>query len=103
MARVVRPGGRVVILEITTPERPPMSWFYSVWFFRLVPLLGTLAGHRDAYSYLPESVRRFPTAPALAGLMHGLGLREVHYLLLAGGIVAVHGATVPESKAGAGQ
>ena len=54
MARVVRPGGRVVILEITTPRRPPLSWFYAVWFDRIVPLLGTVAGDRDAYTYLPE-------------------------------------------------
>ena len=54
MARVVRPGGRVVILEITTPRRPPLSWFYSIWFDRIVPLLGRLAGDRDAYSYLPD-------------------------------------------------
>jgi demethylmenaquinone methyltransferase / 2-methoxy-6-polyprenyl-1,4-benzoquinol methylase len=94
MARVVRPGGRVVLLEITAPRRPPLSWFYSLWFFRLVPLLGAVAGQRDAYSYLPESVRGFPAAPALAKLMQDLGLREISYLLLAGGIVAVHAATV---------
>ena len=96
MARVVRPGGRVVILEITTPRRPPLSWFYAVWFDRIVPLLGTLAGDRDAYTYLPNSVRRFPPAEGLAALMHAAGLREVRYLLLAGGIIAIHSATVPE-------
>jgi demethylmenaquinone methyltransferase/2-methoxy-6-polyprenyl-1,4-benzoquinol methylase len=95
MARVVRPGGRVVLLEITAPTRPPLSWFYSIWFFRLVPLLGALAGQSDAYSYLPESVRSFPAAPELAKLMHDVGLREISYLLLAGGIIAVHAATVP--------
>jgi demethylmenaquinone methyltransferase/2-methoxy-6-polyprenyl-1,4-benzoquinol methylase len=94
MARVVRPGGRVVVLEITTPTRPPLSWFYRFWFDRLVPLLGSVAGDHDAYSYLPESVRRFPPAPELAELMHRLGLREIRYLLLAGGIVAIHAGTV---------
>jgi demethylmenaquinone methyltransferase/2-methoxy-6-polyprenyl-1,4-benzoquinol methylase len=94
MARVVRPGGRVVLLEITAPRRPPLSWFYSIWFFRLVPLLGAVAGQRDAYSYLPESVRRFPAAPELARLMYDVGLREVTYLLLAGGIIAIHAGTV---------
>ena len=94
MARVVRPGGRVVLLEITAPMRPPLSWFYSLWFFRLVPLLGALAGQGDAYSYLPESVRNFPAAPALAKLMDDLGLREISYVLLAGGIIAIHAATV---------
>jgi demethylmenaquinone methyltransferase / 2-methoxy-6-polyprenyl-1,4-benzoquinol methylase len=94
MARVVRPGGRVVILEITTPRRPPLSWFYAVWFDRVVPLLGAAAGDHDAYTYLPDSVRRFPPAAELAALMHGVGLREVRYLLLAGGIIAIHSATV---------
>jgi demethylmenaquinone methyltransferase/2-methoxy-6-polyprenyl-1,4-benzoquinol methylase len=96
MTRVARPGGRVVILEITTPRRPPLSWFYSIWFDRLVPLLGTFAGDRAAYSYLPDSVRRFPGAPELAGLMHEVGLRDVRFLLLAGGIIAVHVGTVPD-------
>jgi demethylmenaquinone methyltransferase / 2-methoxy-6-polyprenyl-1,4-benzoquinol methylase len=96
MARVVRPGGHVVILEITTPQRPPLSWFYGVWFDRIVPMLGAVAGDRDAYSYLPQSVRRFPPAPKLAELMHDVGLRQVRYLLMAGGIVAVHSGTVSE-------
>lgn len=94
MARVVRPGGRVVILEITTPQRPPLSWFFAVWFDRIVPLLGTAAGDRDAYTYLPSSVRRFPPAHELAALMHDVGLRDVRYLLLAGGIIAIHSGTV---------
>ena len=95
MARVVRPGGRVVILEITTPRRPPLSWFYSVWFDRVVPLLGTAAGDRDAYTYLPDSVRRFPPAHELAGVMDRAGLTEIRYLLLAGGIIAIHSGSVP--------
>ena len=77
MARVVRPGGRVVILEITTPQRPPLNWFYAVWFDRIVPLLGTLAGDRDAYSYLPELRAPLPAgATELAALMHRAGLRD---------------------------
>jgi demethylmenaquinone methyltransferase / 2-methoxy-6-polyprenyl-1,4-benzoquinol methylase len=94
MARVARPGGRVVILEITTPARPPLSWFYSIWFDRLVPLFGRIAGQREAYSYLPASVRRFPPAPALAGLMRDAGLEDVTYVTLAGGIVAIHAGRV---------
>jgi demethylmenaquinone methyltransferase/2-methoxy-6-polyprenyl-1,4-benzoquinol methylase len=93
MVRVVRPGGRVVILEITSPRRPPLKWFYAVWFDRIVPLLGTLAGDRDAYTYLPSSVRRFPPAEELAALMHEAGLRDVRYLILAGGIIAIHSGT----------
>ncbi len=94
MARVVRPGGRVVILEITTPVRPPLSWFFAVWFDRIVPLLGALAGDRDAYTYLPTSVRRFPPADELAALMDRVGLSEIRYLILSGGIIAIHSATV---------
>lgn len=100
MARVVRPGGRVAILEITTPRRPPLSWFYSIWFFRIVPLLGVLTRDRQAYSYLPDSVRRFPAAPALAQLMTDAGLTSVHYTLLAGGIVAIHVGRVADETGG---
>jgi len=94
MARVVRPGGRVVILEITTPQRPPLSWFYAAWFDRAVPALGRLAGDPDAYSYLPSSVRRFPGPRELAATMAGCGLREVRWILTAGGIIALHAGTV---------
>ncbi len=97
LRRVVRPGGTVAILEITTPERPPLAWFYSVWFDRIVPLLGKAGGESDAYSYLPESVRSFPPARELAALMDRAGLGDVRYTLLAGGIVAIHRGTVPAS------
>ena len=90
MARVLKPGGRAVILEITQPRRRPLSTFYSLWFDRLVPLLGTLAGDRDAYAYLPESVRRFPSPEGLAAMMAGVRLERIRYLLLAGGIIAIH-------------
>jgi demethylmenaquinone methyltransferase/2-methoxy-6-polyprenyl-1,4-benzoquinol methylase len=90
MARVVKPGGRVVVLEITTPTRPPLSHFFRLWFDRAVPALGRLAGDRDAYSYLPDSVRRFPGPEGLAAAMWGCGLRQVRYLVTAGGIIAIH-------------
>jgi demethylmenaquinone methyltransferase / 2-methoxy-6-polyprenyl-1,4-benzoquinol methylase len=95
MVRVVRPGGSVVVLEITTPRRPPLSTFFSLWFDRVVPLLGRVAGDADAYNYLPQSVRRFPGPEALAGLMWDAGLRDVRYVLTAGGIIALHVGTVP--------
>lgn len=95
MARVVRPGGRVVVLEITTPTRPPLSSFLELWFDHLVPALGRLAGDPDAYSYLPSSVRRFPDPEALAGVMWDGGLRDVRYVLTAGGIIALHSGQVP--------
>jgi demethylmenaquinone methyltransferase / 2-methoxy-6-polyprenyl-1,4-benzoquinol methylase len=91
MARVVRPGGRVVVLEITTPQRPPLSWFFRLWFDRIVPGLGRLAGDPDAYTYLPSSVRRFPGPEELAGELVAAGLEDVRWVLTAGGIIAIHG------------
>jgi len=116
MARVVRPGGRVVVLEITTPTRPPLSHFYRLWFDHIVPALGAGAaraealaarlgssagggGIADAYTYLPNSVKRFPEPPALAAELVRSGLSGVEYLLLAGGIVAIHAGTVPAGGA----
>jgi demethylmenaquinone methyltransferase/2-methoxy-6-polyprenyl-1,4-benzoquinol methylase len=93
MARVVRPGGRVVVLEITTPRRPPLSTFFRVWFDHVVPLLGRLTGEPDAYTYLPRSVKRFPAAHELGSILHGLGLRDVRWVLTAGGIIALHVGT----------
>jgi demethylmenaquinone methyltransferase/2-methoxy-6-polyprenyl-1,4-benzoquinol methylase len=112
LARVVRPGGRVVILEMTTPTRPPLSVFYRLWFDRFVPVLGRFAGSvaalasrlrgsdpsatiAEAYAYLPASVKRFPGPAALAAEMERAGLRDISYLLTAGGIIAIHAGTVP--------
>src|SRR5919108_3577433 len=94
MVRVVRPGGRVVVLEITVPRRPPLSTFFSIWFDRIVPALGKLAGDPDAYAYLPSSVKRFPSPEALAARMHAAGLDDVRWILTAGGIIAIHAGTV---------
>jgi demethylmenaquinone methyltransferase/2-methoxy-6-polyprenyl-1,4-benzoquinol methylase len=94
MARVLRPGGRLVILEITQPRRPPLSTFFSIWFDRLIPLLGTFADE-EAYSYLPESVKRFPPPEGLALRLDRAGLERVRYTILAGGIIAIHSARHP--------
>jgi demethylmenaquinone methyltransferase/2-methoxy-6-polyprenyl-1,4-benzoquinol methylase len=90
MARVLKSGGRLVILEITQPTRPPLSTFYSLWFDRIVPLMGTVAGDRDAYSYLPESVRSFPSPRGLAERLDAAGLERIRVTVLAGGIIAIH-------------
>ncbi len=95
LARVTRPGGRVVVLEITTPSRPPLSTFYRAWFDRVVPLIGRFAGDGDAYTYLPNSVKRFPGPHELAQRLAGVGLDDVHYLLTAGGIIAIHTGRKP--------
>jgi demethylmenaquinone methyltransferase / 2-methoxy-6-polyprenyl-1,4-benzoquinol methylase len=94
MARVVRPGGRVVVLEITTPAKPPLSVFFSLWFDRVVPLLGRISGEDQAYAYLPSSVKRFPAPQELGALMAGTGMRDVRWILTAGGIIALHSGTV---------
>jgi demethylmenaquinone methyltransferase/2-methoxy-6-polyprenyl-1,4-benzoquinol methylase len=95
LTRVLKPGGRLVILEITQPTRPPLSTFFSLWFDRLVPLIGRAAGDPDAYSYLPESVKRFPPPEGLAALMDGTGLEDIRWTILAGGIIAIHVGTKP--------
>jgi demethylmenaquinone methyltransferase/2-methoxy-6-polyprenyl-1,4-benzoquinol methylase len=95
MSRMLKPGGRLVILEITQPRRPPLSLFYSLWFDRIVPALGTIAGDHEAYSYLPRSVRRFPSPPDLAERLAAAGLERIRYLVLAGGIIAIHSGAKP--------
>jgi demethylmenaquinone methyltransferase/2-methoxy-6-polyprenyl-1,4-benzoquinol methylase len=94
MARVVRPGGRVVVLEITTPQRPPLSTFFQLWFDHAIPVLGRIVDSQ-AYSYLPSSVKRFPGPEELAEVMWRCGLREIRYVLTAGGIIALHVGVVP--------
>jgi demethylmenaquinone methyltransferase/2-methoxy-6-polyprenyl-1,4-benzoquinol methylase len=95
MSRVVRPGGRVVCLEMSTPP----AWaapFARIWTDRAVPVLGRLiARDAAAYAYLPESVRRFPDAPGLAAVMRAAGLERVSFRRLMLGVVAVHVGTVP--------
>jgi demethylmenaquinone methyltransferase / 2-methoxy-6-polyprenyl-1,4-benzoquinol methylase len=94
MARVVRPGGRVVVLEITTPQRPPLSTFFELWFDHAIPALGRVIDSQ-AYSYLPSSVRRFPGPDELAAVMLRSGLGQIRYVLTAGGIIALHVGVVP--------
>jgi demethylmenaquinone methyltransferase/2-methoxy-6-polyprenyl-1,4-benzoquinol methylase len=83
------------VLEITTPQKPPLSWFFRAWFDHAVPALGRLAGDPDAYTYLPSSVRRFPGPEELGARMTAAGLRDVRWILTAGGIIAIHAGTRP--------
>jgi demethylmenaquinone methyltransferase / 2-methoxy-6-polyprenyl-1,4-benzoquinol methylase len=92
LRRVLRTGGRVAILEITQPTGP-LRPFFTVWFDRVVPLLGRVLPGGNAYTYLPASVRRFPDAGGLAALMEIAGFRDVEVRLLAGRIVALHTGT----------
>ena len=89
LRRVLRPRGRLAILEITTP-RGLLRPFYKLWFEGLVPLAGKLLPGGSAYTYLPASVRRFPEAKELAELMDSAGFEHVRYRFFAGGIVALH-------------
>jgi len=89
LRRVLHPGGRLAILEITQP-RGALRPFFSLWFDRVVPLLGKVLPGGTAYSYLPASVKRFPDAESLARLLRANGFGDVRYRLLAGSIVALH-------------
>ena len=85
------------MLEITTPQRPPLSTFFDLWFDRVVPAIGRVAGDAQAYSYLPSSVKRFPGPEELAAVMSRAGLVKIRYVLTAGGIIALHEGEVPKA------
>jgi demethylmenaquinone methyltransferase/2-methoxy-6-polyprenyl-1,4-benzoquinol methylase len=95
MRRVTKPGGRILTLEITRPDVPVWGALFGVYFHRVVPAIGAVvAGDRQAYTYLPDSVERFVGPPELARLMERLGLRNVRYRRLALRTIALHSAIV---------
>lgn len=90
-ARVVKPGGRVVCLEITWPQRFPMRWLFGIYFYRVPPIVGRLVvGDQAPYRYLPRSVKRFLTPAALADVMAQVGLQDVVWRTMMLNTVAIH-------------
>ena len=98
MARVVRPGGRVVCLEIARP-RSRLARILRWWFDRIVPVIGKVAGQGSAYAYLVRSVRSYPPPERIAGIMAEAGLVDVRWIGMSGGIVTLHVGTVPPRPA----
>ena len=94
LARVLRPGGKLAVLEITRP-RGILRPFFRLWFDVLVPSAGRVLPGGQAYTYLPASVRRFPGPDDLSALFERAGFEDVRYQLLGGGIVALHVGTRP--------
>ena len=91
---MVRPGGRVVCLEITLPNTPGFGALFRFYFFKIVPFAGgIISGQRSAYTYLPHSALKFPRPAELSRIMTSAGLRDVRYRLAMLGTVAVHWGT----------
>jgi demethylmenaquinone methyltransferase/2-methoxy-6-polyprenyl-1,4-benzoquinol methylase len=93
-ARVLRPGARFVVLEFATPRLAPLRWAYLFYFRRVLPAIGRVVSkHRDAYTYLPESVLAFPEPAALARRIEAAGFSDVAFDSLTGGICVLHYGT----------
>lgn len=89
--RVLRPGGRFLCLEFSRVQVAALAPIYDAWSFHVLPRLGqVIAGDADSYQYLAESIRMFPDAETLAGMMREAGLSQVRVRMLSGGIAAIH-------------
>ncbi len=97
MARVVRPGGKVVCLEIARP-RSRLARVMRWWFDRIVPFIGRVAGQGGAYAYLVRSVQNYPAPERIAELMREAGLVGIRWIGMSGGIVTIHVGTVPPAE-----
>lgn len=95
--RILKPGGRVVVLEFSKPTTPILRSLFRVYFTKVLPLFGGLiSGSMTAYQYLPDSVSRFPDQTELASMMRQVGFAEVTFQNLSGGIAALHLGTRPQ-------
>ena len=91
MCRVLKPGGKLMCLEFSVPTFSLFRWLYDFYSFRIMPLAGQiLAGTREAYTYLPESIRRFPLPEELAAILKRIGFSQVTYRTLTNGIAVIH-------------
>jgi demethylmenaquinone methyltransferase/2-methoxy-6-polyprenyl-1,4-benzoquinol methylase len=102
-ARVLKPGGRLVILEMALPPRPLLRRLYTLYFRRVMPWIGRrISKHTTAYAWLPASTFAFPEPPELARRLKAQGFRDVSYKLFMGGVCAMHVGTREERGGGAG-
>jgi len=91
MHRILRPGGKLMCLEFSRPTAPLFRWLYDFYSFNIMPFLGQLfVGSKQAYTYLPESIRLFPLPDELSGILEGAGFSNVYYRRLTNGIAVVH-------------
>ena len=98
MKRVVKPGGRVVTLELAKPTVIGFKQLYYLYFEKILPVLGKLSKDKSSYAWLPESLRQYPHQSKVLEFFHEVGFEEAEYHELTGGIVAVHVGIVPEDK-----